>query len=350
MTLLTALRAGALLCVASGAGETARSARPAKAKLVVCYVESMTGGARPAELDLGVCTHVIEAFLLPDASGALRAANGLPRQELIHAARAGGSRVLVAIGGATVPGATFSAIASSEPKRRAFAEAAARFAADNGYDGVDLDWEFPTPREGAAHLGLTSALRESLRAAFRAAGRDRDPIVAVGVTPGAHLEGYDFPGLAQAADLFIHFGYDFRNPALGPWAHDGKLWPDGSRRPIESSVRGAASELIRRGVPREKLVIGLPFYASDGRPWAAIRDLALASKARLQPQWLEKEIDGAWVNDPEAIAAKARKICFGEELDGGAAAGVALWQLGHQGAFRDLTDALRGALGAPQPL
>jgi glycosyl hydrolase family 18 (putative chitinase) len=338
-----------VLGLALAAGNGSERSGPAQDALrsieVFCYVETLHGGVKPEALDLAVCTHVIEAFLIPDASGGLRAANGLPRRELVRAARRDGCRVLVAIGGATVPGSTFGALSARQGALQRFSDGVARFVLEGGYDGVDLDWEFPAPSERELHLELVRAVRSRLQSAFATGRPGQTPLVVVGVTPGAHLEGYDFPGLAKEADYFVQFGYDFRNPALGPWAHTAKLWPDGAHQPIEASVRGVASEIVRRGTPREKLVIGLPLYASDGRPWVEVREKALATFAPLDPLYLESELeDGTWITGPAALEAKARRIIAGSEIAGGSAGGVALWQLGHQGPFRELTEALRRAL------
>jgi Glycosyl hydrolases family 18 len=316
---------------------------------VLCYVETVYGGARPDALDLSACTHVIEAFLLPDAAGGLRPANGLPRHELIRAARRQGSRVLVAVGGATVPGATFAALAASATTRARLVETLVRLVLDAGYDGVDLDWEFPAATEQALQVELVSALRRGLDAAFATRRPGARPELVVGVTPGARLEGYDFPALAPLVDWFVQFGYDLRNPALGPWANTAPFWPDGATRPIEGSVRGVATELLRRGVPREKLVVALPLYAADGRPWVDVRERALAAPAAFDPLYLERRWDGTWITDPPALEAKVRRIVAGTEIAGGPAAGIALWQLGHQGAFRELTGAVRRGLAACVP-
>lgn len=310
---------------------------------VVCYVETIYGGAKPSALDLGVCTDVVEAFVIPDISGTIRAANKLPRKEVINAARAVGSKVLVAVGGATVPGSTFSSITSNPVARRRFINELIQFVVKNGYDGVDIDWEFPLLTEREKHLALIRDVRVKLQAAFNSQYR-KSPLVFVGVTPGAHLEGYNFAGLAKEVDVFIQFGYDFRNPALGPWAHASKLWPDGASSPIEASVRGTANQLIRRGVPRQKLVICLPFYASDGRPWVEIRERVLSAPLSLHPLYLENQWNGIWVTGPAALEAKVQKIIAGREIAGGSASGVAFWQLGHQGRFRNLTGALRRVL------
>jgi hypothetical protein len=309
----------------------------AGALVVFCYVETLYGGATIDALDLGVCTHVIDAFVLVEPSGALAPANGLPRHALVAAAHAHGQKALVSVGGATVAEETFARIAAHEASRARFLSELARFVTAAGYDGVDLDWEFPTAASRALHLDLVRALRARLG--------ERATIV-VGVSPASRLYAYDFRGLARVADFFIHFGYDFRNPALGPWANHARFWPDGAGAPIEGSVRGAASEMVRRGLPRDKLVIALPLYASDGSPWIEVRARALAAPAPPHPLYLERQVGGVWVNDPASLEAKVRAVIAGSDIAGGAAAGVALWQLGHQGRFHDLTDAVRRALAA----
>jgi chitinase len=346
---LAAALLGPAAAPAPAADEVAEPTQDAlRAVKVLGYVETSADGTAPEALDLAACTHVIDAFLLPAPTGAIEAANGIPRRDLVRAAHARGVKALVAVGGATVPGATFAAIARGAGARARFLDELARLVVAGSYDGVDLDWEFPAADEGALHVALAHAIRARLEADFARAGRGQ-PLLTVGISPGSRLLAYDFPGLAREADYVIHMGYDFRNPALGPWASDAQFWPDGAARPIEGSVRGVASEVVRRGLPREKLVVGLPLYASDGRPWAAVRARALVSAAPLHPLYLERAIDGAWVTDAAALAAKARAITAGAEIAGGAAAGVALWQLGHEGRYRDLTDALRRALppGAP---
>jgi chitinase len=312
--------------------------RALAAPVVFCYVETLYGGATIDSLDLGPCTHVVDAFVLVEPSGALVPAHGLPRRALVAAAHAHGAKALVSVGGATVSGETFAAIAAHQASRARFLSELERFVAAGGYDGVDLDWEFPTPAERPLHVGLTRAVRERL---------GQRATIVVGLSPASRLYAYDFPGLARVADFLIQFGYDFRNPALGPWANKAPFWPDGASAPIEGSVRGAASEMVRRGLPRGQLVIALPLYASDGSPWCQVRARAVAAPAPPHPLYLERQIGDAWVNDPASLEAKVRAVIAGSEIDGGAAAGIALWQLGHEGRYRDLTDAVRRALAAP---
>ncbi len=319
------------------------SARPAKAAEVFCYVETLWGGARVSDLDLSVCTHVVDAFVVPDDQGKLTSPTGVPRRALVEAAHAAGAKALLAVGGATTGAARFAAIAGDAARRTRFADDLARMVIEGGYDGADLDWEFPDKATRDLHLELCRVVRARLDAAVATARPGKKAILVIGVSPAAHLEGYDFAALSKVVDFFVHYGYDFRNPALGPWAHTVQFWPDDATQPIEASVRGAATEIVKRGVPRARLIIALPMYASDGRPWSVVRHLPLGP---LDPTYLENPIAGSdvWVTGPAALEAKIHAALFGKDIDGGAAGGIGLWQLGHLAGGHDLTDAVRRAL------
>jgi GH18 family chitinase len=306
---------------------------------VLCYVETLFGDVTPEQIDFRPCTLVIEAFLLVDPSGALSPDNHLPRLGVIAAARRAGARVLVSVGGSAMPPSTFSLIARDPSRSERFLRELSAFVARSGYDGVDLDWEFPAPTESQLHLRLTRAIRQTLDATGAFDGAP--PVVTVPVA--AHwLASYDFASLYDAVDYIVLMGYDFRNPALGPWSNaPNKLWPVGSPSPpIESSVRGAASEIVRLGLRHDKLVIALPMYTSSNQPWVGVRDRTLSASSPLHPDYLERQIDGVWVTDPEALERKIGAALTGREIGGDNAAGIGLWQLGHQGRHRDLTDAV----------
>jgi hypothetical protein len=318
---------------------------------VFCYVETIFGGATAADLDFRPCTHVIEAFVTVDALGTIAPQNGLPRRDVIAAARKAGARVMVAIGGSTVPGSTFATIGRDPVVRDRFTGALATFVVTAGYDGVDVDWEFPSPADADVNLSLVRAIRGALVRASRSHTRTghlalAPPIVTVPVA-AYWIPDYNLAALQEEVDAVILMGYDFRNPALGPWANDAKLWPVNASTPIEGSVRGAAAEMIRNGLGFDKLIIALPFYSSVNQPWVDIRTRALASPAVLHPLFLEKQIDDVWITDPEALERKITAALAGYQIAGGNAAGIAIWQLGHQGRFHELTDALLRATLRP---
>lgn len=59
-------------------------------------------------------------------------------------------KLLAAVGGWTEGSAKFSAVAGDSAKRVAFAEKSVEFCKKYGFDGIDIDWEFPGQREGSS--------------------------------------------------------------------------------------------------------------------------------------------------------------------------------------------------------
>ena len=59
-------------------------------------------------------------------------------------------KTLLAVGGWTAGSAPFSTLAASSTLRKNFATASAAYLRTYGFDGLDMDWEYPALRGGAA--------------------------------------------------------------------------------------------------------------------------------------------------------------------------------------------------------
>lgn len=133
-----------------------------------------------------------------------------------------------------------TAVMLDDEKRRALARNMAALVLEKGYDGIDIDWEYP--REGGKPFRawrkfayFLAELREEL-AGTRAS-------ISIAVTTR-----YDAPNI-EVLD-----GVDFINSmSYG--------------RPGEHSTKEAAQTdvnfLLKRKIPKEKIVLGLPFFSRD---------------------------------------------------------------------------------------
>jgi spore germination protein YaaH len=117
-------------------------------------------------------------------------------------------------------------------------------------DGVNVDLENLTEQQRAGYVAFVRLLREKLPPGKKIA-------VAVAANPYGHTTGwqgsYDYAGLASHSDYLMLMAYD------ESW-YGSKPGPVASYSFIEKSVRYALGL-----VPKEKLVLGLPFY---GRIWS----------------------------------------------------------------------------------
>jgi GH18 family chitinase len=278
---------------------------------VVGYLPSWQGSVD--DIEFARLTHVCYAFALPTADGALGPVENLPKlQALVARARPRGVPVLISIGGWNDgDDRAFSALASSAAGRRAFAEAVSAFVAEQGLDGADIDWEYPEPDESAGY----AALIHELSARLRPAGK----LLTAAVTPSS------WGSAGVAAATFPDFDW------LNVMAYDGGSGADHS--PYSLAVSGL-DHWAGRGLPREKAVLGVPFYSRPGyRSYSwLVQNFADAPH--------RDEVGGEHYNGLETVRNKA---CLAQERAGG----VMVWELSQD--THDSTSLLAAIVGALRP-
>jgi len=70
-------------------------------------------------------------------------------------------RVLISVGGAN-HSTNFSAVASDDGLRTQFAQSSVQFMTENGFDGMDIDWEFPRPNDSTNFTTLLQGIAGSV--------------------------------------------------------------------------------------------------------------------------------------------------------------------------------------------
>ncbi|CAK9183167.1 unnamed protein product [Ilex paraguariensis] len=111
------------------------------------YWPSFTGFPA-SSIDTLYFTHIYYAFLLPDPNTYKLNITPLDQEKLIEFMVALNAlnppvKTLVSIGGGGNDPNVFSKMVSSESTRAIFINSTIEFARKYGFDGVDLDWEFP---------------------------------------------------------------------------------------------------------------------------------------------------------------------------------------------------------------
>lgn len=146
------------------------------------------------------------------------------------------------------------------------------------FDGIDLDWEWPNwdgepgnvirPEDRENFTKLLAEFRRQLDAHGRKT-RTHHPLTAfLPANPATMDAGYEGRKIFKYLDFATVQGYDFH----GGW--DAKAnqqsalrVPTGAPDNPDFSVEVAVDGWIARGAPRDKLVLGIPYY---GRGWTGI--------------------------------------------------------------------------------
>jgi chitinase len=190
-------------------------------------------------------------------------------------------KILLSIGGWTYS-ANFAAPASTPTGRQTFARSAVQLLEDHGFDGLDVDWEYPADAAQAQnYVELLAELRRSLDAAAakRGTGNETKFLLSVACPAGpVNYEKLKMRAMDQYLDFWNLMAYDY----AGSWdqraGHQANLYPDherGERTPFSTSQ--AVQAYTAAGVPAAKLVLGIPLYGrafcqtdGAGHPFAGV--------------------------------------------------------------------------------
>ncbi len=213
----------------------------------------------PEAVDFGCLTHVAHAFAWPTGDGSIATCSDFDASGFVAAVHAAGKRAILALGG-WGQSDNFAPMAADPARRARFTTAVKDLCLSAGYDGVDIDGEYPS----AADRGNLTAWVTELRQALHTLGWPTSLSMAV---PAGAWSGsrYDFVGLSSL-DWIGCMTYDFHGSWTAHAGHNAPLYS--SAADPCGSVHDAVLYLLSQGVPRQKLLVGIPLY---GRLFNATR-------------------------------------------------------------------------------
>ena len=179
-------------------------------------------------------THINYAFLTPQADGTFNPiANSWKLKQIVATGHTKNVKVMISVGGWGWD-EQFETMAANPESRSAFVQNLKAFVDEYQLDGADIDWEYPDA--GKSSENFLSLIKE-----LRAAMPDKLLTTAV-VSYGDNAQGID-PGSFELFDFVNVMTYD------GP-----------DHGTMEQFEKGLAY-WSERGLPKEKIVMGMPFYA-----------------------------------------------------------------------------------------
>jgi chitinase len=188
-------------------------------------------------------------------------------------------KTLISVGGWTWS-EKFSDVALTEQSRTIFAQSSLDFILKYGFDGIDLDWEYPVaggepdnihrPEDKQNFTLLLKKIRETLDAQSAKDGK-KYLLTIAGGTGNGYANNTELNLIHQYVDYIQVMTYDLHGSWESITGMNAPLYRDPETKFYSDfSVQDAILIYLNKGVPANKLIMGIPFY---GRVYNQVNNL-----------------------------------------------------------------------------
>ncbi|XP_055474134.1 chitinase-like protein 3 [Psammomys obesus] len=244
---------------------------------LMCYYNNVAqnrpklGSFSPSDIDPCLCTHLIYAFAgMRNNRITMKRMSDLTDYQALNALKNRNIelKTLLAVGGWDFGPAPFTAMVSTPHNRQIFINSVINFLRQYGFDGLNLDWQFPGSHGSPAKdKHLLTVLVQKMHEAFEQEAIEKNsPRLMLTATVAGAIptiqSGYEIPQLSHSLDYIQVMTYNLHGSQDGYTGGNSPLYKSINDSGINTflNVDYIMTYWNENGAASEKLIVGFPTY------------------------------------------------------------------------------------------
>ena len=174
-------------------------------------------------------------------------------------------KVCLSFGGYSFGGYLFGQMASTEKNREKFIKSAIEFVRKYNFDGIDIDWEYPSAADKHNYVLFFNELYQEADTESKTTGRPRLLITAALPAGKATIdEGFDVQAFEPYMDYLLIMTYDYHGSWNSYTGYNSPLYARENQTDKTLCSSWSMNYYAYLGAPKDKVILG---FANYGRGW-----------------------------------------------------------------------------------